>query len=197
MADRRPRNRTGPARRTAVAVVVSRYNASITSRLLDGALRAARRRKGGGMGTVRVSVVEAPGSFELPFLASVAARTGRYDGVLALGCLIRGETRHDRYIAEAVAHGLTRASIDSGVPIAFGVLTVDSPGQARARAGGRKGNKGEESMSALLETIAAASALRSGARPARAERARPDKAARAGRGGRGGHGGRGGRGGRR
>jgi 6,7-dimethyl-8-ribityllumazine synthase len=86
-------------------------------------------------------------------LAHACASSGRYDGVIALGCLIRGETRHDRYIAEAVAHGLIGVTVQTGVPVAFGVLTVDHAKQAKARAGGTKGNKGGEAAAALLETI--------------------------------------------
>lgn len=140
-----------------IAVVVSRYNASITDRLVEGAI-AEHARRGGGEESL--SIFEAPGAYELPALAMAAAETGRYRAVVALGCLIRGETRHDRYIAEAVAQGLMHVSIQTGVPVAFGVLTVESPKQARARAGGDKGNKGGEAMAAALESIAAIDAIR-------------------------------------
>lgn len=156
-----------------VAVVVSRYNGSVTSRLLQGAVACAER---AGVG---VEVVEAPGAYELTALAAAAADTGRFAGVVALGCIIRGDTDHDRYIAAAVAHGLTEVTLRTGVPVAFGVLTVNNAAQARARAGGSKGNKGEEACGALLDTIAAIRGLRSApGRSAGPLGPKPDKAAR-------------------
>lgn len=162
----------------AVAVIVSRYNGSITSRLLEGALDEYAKCGGGRQAGGGAAVFEAPGAYELPALALAAADTGRYRGVVALGCLIKGETRHDRYIAEAVAHGLMQVTLQTGVPAAFGVLTVDSPKQARARAGvgGEAGNKGRESMAALLDTIAAMEAIRDGVSRPSALAAGPDKA---------------------
>jgi len=135
-----------------IAVAVSRYNARVTNALLEGAVRAYVER--GGDAT-RVHVFDAPGSYELPALSLAAAETHRYGGVVALGCLVRGETRHDRYIAEAVSQGLVNVTIATGVPVAFGVLTVDRASQARDRAGGKKGNKGADAMHAVLDTIAA------------------------------------------
>src|SRR5262245_47213534 len=123
MPDRRTPIRERPPR---VCIVVSRYNSSITDRLLDGAAAVFRRQHPQG----ELEVFEAPGAFELPVIAHSAATQGRFDGVLAIGCIIKGETRHDEYIAHAVAGGLTEASIRTGVPIAFGVLTVDSIPQA-------------------------------------------------------------------
>jgi 6,7-dimethyl-8-ribityllumazine synthase len=139
--------RTGAVR---VAVVVSRYNATITGPMLEGA-RAAFEAAGHDPGAL--AVVQAPGSFELPALALAAARTRRFDGVLAIGCIIKGETEHDRYIAQAVASGLVDVTVATGVPVAFGVLTVETVEQARERAGGVHGNKGEQAMQALLSTI--------------------------------------------
>ena len=152
---------SGPAAAPAVAGGGGRYNASITDRLLSGA-REAWAEAGWGGQPEAMRVVPAPGSFELPALALAAAGTGRFRGVLALGCLIKGETSHDRYIAEAVAHGLVSVTIATGVPCAFGVLTVDTPGQADDRAGGSEGNKGADSMLALLDTITQIDALRAG-----------------------------------
>jgi 6,7-dimethyl-8-ribityllumazine synthase len=166
-------DRPSPAARPRVAVVVSRYNASITDRLLAGAV--ARYEQTIGAGTP--AIFHAPGAYELPALALHAANTGEYDGVVALGCLIRGETRHDRYIAEAVAHGLVQVTMQTGVPVAFGVLTVDQPRQAEARAGGKQGNKGEEAMAAVLETIAVAGRIARGeSMTLREATAKPDKA---------------------
>jgi len=130
-----------------VAIVVSRYNDSITGPMREGAMRAFASSGGRSEDLV---VIEAPGAFELPAISAAAATTGRFDAIVALGCVIRGETSHDRHIASAVADGLTRISVETGIPVAFGVLTVDTVEQARARAGGAKGNKGEEAMHAAL-----------------------------------------------
>ncbi|MGD9692046.1 MAG: 6,7-dimethyl-8-ribityllumazine synthase [Phycisphaerales bacterium] len=138
------------------AVVVSRYNAWITDRLLLGAHQEWER---AGGATDALEVISAPGSFELPVLARAAATCGRFHAVVALGCLIRGETTHDQHIARSVADGLQRIAIDTGVPVAFGVLTVENEAQAEARAGGDQGNKGAESMRAALETLAALDAI--------------------------------------
>lgn len=158
-----------------IAVVVSRYNRSITAALLKGALAEYQAR--GGVRSA-VSVFEAAGSFELPVLALAAAGSGRFDGIVALGCLIRGQTRHDRYIADAVAHGLTRVSLKTGVPVAFGVLTVEDAAQARARAGGKRGNKGADAMGAVLDAVECVRAIRAGNTAWAADRKAPDKTVR-------------------
>jgi 6,7-dimethyl-8-ribityllumazine synthase len=155
-----------------IAIMVSRYNESVTSALVKGAVDEYVAR--GGKRDA-VAVFDAPGSFELTHLSSVAAGTGRYAGVVALGCLIHGETRHDRYIAAAVANGLTEVSLRTGIPVAFGVLTTETAKQARARSGGRKGNKGREAMAAVLDSIAVAAAIRGG-NAGRLAAQRPDKA---------------------
>ena len=157
-----------------VAVIVSRYNAAVTSRLREGAENIYLAR-GGKIG--KLEIFEAPGAFELSVLAAEAALTGRYAGIVALGCVIKGDTRHDEYINHAVAQGLTQASIETGVPIAFGLVTTENAAQARARAGGDAGNKGEDAMNALLDTIAAIDAIRRG-KPALIERAINDKSAK-------------------
>lgn len=154
-----------------VIIVVSRYNAGITGRLLAGALDAYRTRHPGGRPP---HVVDAPGAFDLPALCLAAAGAPRVDGVLALGCIIKGETMHDRVIADAVAGGLVGVTLRTGLPVALGVLTVNTLAQARARAGGRQGNKGAESMDALLDSILAIRSLRTGRRGA-VSSARPDK----------------------
>ncbi len=160
---------TGAAR---VAVVVSRYNRSITRRLMEGARHEYARRGGD---PASLTVVDAPGAFELPGLCLAAACTGRFAGVLALGCIIRGETSHDRHLADAVANGLVSVTIETGVPVSFGVLTVENVEQAEARAGGPRGNKGAEAMGALLDSVDAIERLRTG-EPAIADGLpRPDK----------------------
>lgn len=158
-----------------VAIVVSAYNSAVTDRLLEGAV-AEFLRLGGRVKDL--TVARAPGSFELPALAMTGAR-GR-DAVVALGCIIRGETSHDRVIADAVANGIVEVSVRTGVPVAFGVLTCDTFEQAEARsqavpadwadrvdqpgahAKGKQtfDNKGVEAMGAAVRTALAARALR-------------------------------------
>lgn len=174
------KNPAPPPRAPSVAIVVSRYNHSVTGALLDAAVKTYVDAAGD---PENLEVFEAPGSFELPTLALHAAMTERFDGVLALGCLIKGETIHDRVIADAVAQGIINVTLRTGVPVAFGVLTVDTAQQARARSGGAEGNKGQEAMSALLETIDSIASIWTG-RPARpsGSRAKPDKAVARGSG---------------
>jgi 6,7-dimethyl-8-ribityllumazine synthase len=140
-----------------VAVIVSRYHSHVTQRLLDGALVAAAERG------AEVDVVPAPGAFELGILALEAARSGRYAGVAALGCVIRGETSHYDYVCGECARAVLLAGLKTGVPVAFGVITCDNAEQAFARAGGTAGNKGSEAVETALDTAAALAALRTGA----------------------------------
>jgi 6,7-dimethyl-8-ribityllumazine synthase len=135
-----------------IAIVVSTYNEAITDALLVGAVEAYEEAGGDGH-TLRI--IYAPGAYELPLLALSAAATGRYAGVVALGCILKGQTRHDRIIAQSVADGLMHASLQTGLPIGLGVITANTPKQARERAGGPRGNKGVEAMRAVLASIAA------------------------------------------
>ena len=130
------------------ALVVSRFNESITDRLRGGAAEALAEAGASG-DAVEVFVV--PGAYELPQAARAAAETGRFDAIICLGCVIRGETPHFEYISTAVAHGIMQASGDTGVPIAFGVLTTDTEAQAEKRAGPGRDNKGFEAAAAALE----------------------------------------------
>lgn len=132
-------------------MVVSRYNATVTDRLLEGARAEYERRDGD---PADLAVYPAPGSFEIPVIAAAAARSGRFAAVVALGCIVRGQTRHDRYLAQAVTDGLMRLALETGIPVGLGVLTVENAKQARDRAGGRKGNKGAEAMAAALDAAA-------------------------------------------
>lgn len=134
-----------------VAVVCSTYNDWITKPLLEGAMSEFKRRMGSDDGLI---VLYAPGSFELPVLAKHAAETGEFDAVVALGCVIKGETSHDQYINTAVSNALMQISADTGVPVGFGVLTVQDEKHAEERAGGAKGNKGVEAMAAALDAAA-------------------------------------------
>jgi 6,7-dimethyl-8-ribityllumazine synthase len=131
-----------------IAVVVARFNEFITSRLLEGArstLVAHGVREDG------VTVAWVPGSFEIPVTAKTLASSGTYDAVICLGCVIRGETPHFDYVAGQAASGIARASMDTGVPVIFGVLTTDNMDQAINRAGGKMGNKGSEAAQAAIE----------------------------------------------
>lgn len=132
-----------------VAIVVSRYNATVTDELEAGAL-AAWEDVGGRRNDV--TLVPAAGSWEIVPLAMAACDREDIDGVVTLGCIIRGETTHDRILADAVAKGLIDVMMTTGKPVSLGVLTVENVAQAQARAGGDQGNKGAEAMLALVET---------------------------------------------
>src|ERR1700716_4473711 len=136
------------ARGRKVAIAAARFNDFIVSSLLKGATTAWAKR-GGAPGDLLVARV--PGAFELPVVARKLAGSGRYDALVALGCVIRGDTPHFDYVAGECARGLQLASLETGVPIAFGVLTVDSLEQALERAATTAGNKGGEAMEGGLE----------------------------------------------
>ena len=131
-----------------VAVVVARWNSFITRKLLEGATTTL-----GEIGVLPDDVTTAwvPGSFEIPTAARWAALSGRFDAVICLGCVIRGETAHFEYVSGAATEGILRVAQDTGIPIIFGVLTVDSVDQALARAGGKEGHKGEEAARSAVE----------------------------------------------
>ena len=143
------------------ALIVSRFNEAVTRRLCDGA-RAALAEAGASPGDVEV--FDVPGAFELPQAARCAAEGGRYDAVVCLGCVIRGETPHFEYISAAVAHGIQEASGETGVPMAFGVLTTDTLAQAEARAVEGPDNKGFEAAAAAIEMAVLFRQLRGGRR---------------------------------
>jgi 6,7-dimethyl-8-ribityllumazine synthase len=130
------------------AVVVSRFNETITQRLLDGALDAFVRH---GVAFDDVDVLWVPGAWELPFAARRAAATERYDALVALGAVVRGDTPHFDFVAGEASRGLSLASSDFDLPIGFGLLTCDTMAQAEARAGGEHGNKGWDAALAALE----------------------------------------------
>ena len=151
------RTRKRAARR--VAVLVSRYNEIVTRRLLEGA-RAAL--VADGISESYIDVHWVPGAFELPAAAAVAAGTGRYMAIVALGCVIRGETPHFEYVASEAARGLGDVARTSQIAVGFGVLTTEDQAQALARAGGDAGNKGSEAAHAALESARVLEALRRG-----------------------------------
>ncbi len=136
------------ARGQRLAIVAARFNDFIVASLLKGALAAWAARGGE---PAEVAVVRVPGAFELPLAAKKLGASGRYDAVVALGCVIRGDTPHFEYVAGECARGLQQASLETGVPIAFGVLTVETVDQALERAATDAGNKGGEAMETALE----------------------------------------------
>ena len=137
------------------AIVVSRFNSFITERLLAGAMDALTRT---GADPEAVDVIKVPGSWEVPFAAGEAARQHRYDAVICLSAIIRGETPHFDYIAAEAAKGVAHVAVETGVPVAFGVLTTNTLEQAIDRAGAKGGNKG---FDAAMTAVEMANLLRS------------------------------------
>ncbi len=132
-----------------MAVVVSRFNEIVTTRLLEGARQRLREQ---GVPEARVDVIWVPGAFELPVAAETAAASGRYAALVALGCVIRGETPHFEFVAGEAARGLAAVALAHRLPVGFGLLTTEDLEQAMARAGGAAGNKGYEAADAALTT---------------------------------------------
>ena len=130
------------------AIVVSRWNGELTAKLCDGAVDALT---GAGATKDAVEIFRVPGAFELPLGSLKAAETGLFDVVIALGVVVRGETPHFDFVAGQAAAGLMQASIDTGIPIMFGVVTADTQEQAEARCGGSVGNKGYEAAMSAIE----------------------------------------------
>jgi 6,7-dimethyl-8-ribityllumazine synthase len=143
--------------RRSVGIAVSRFNGEITSKLLEGALREL---SAAGVAPEAIEVMPVPGAFELPLAAMALAKSRRYSCVLALGCVIRGETPHFDYVSAEAASGVQLAGLETGIPVAFGVLTCDTAEQAEARAGGVHGNKGVEAARSALEMVESLSLLR-------------------------------------
>lgn len=131
-------------------LLVSRWNSFVVEHLKEGALDALRRH---GIDDTRIDVVYAPGAFELPLVAQKLARAGNYDAIIALGAVIRGGTPHFEHVAGECTKGLAQVSLDSGVPVSFGVLTVDSIEQAIERSGTKAGNKGVEAALTAVEMV--------------------------------------------
>jgi len=131
-------------------IVVSRFNEFITSKLLDGAIDALERHDADGKA---IDVVWVPGSFEVPYAAKKMASGKKYDAVICLGAVIRGETPHFDYISSQVAKGISQASLETGVPVIFGIITADNLEQAIERAGTKAGNKGAQAAIAAIEMV--------------------------------------------
>jgi len=132
-----------------IAIVMSRFNEFIVNRLYEGAIDGLTRN---GVDEENITQVIVPGSFEIPMVVKKVAKSEKYDAVIALGCVIRGDTPHNIYIASEVAKGIAQASMRTGVPIIFGVLTPDNIEQAIERAGTKGGNKGFQAAVAAIET---------------------------------------------
>ncbi len=131
-----------------VCVVAARWNSFITDKLLAGAVSALKEH---GLQDADVTVARVPGAFEVPTAARWAVDCGRFDAVIGLGAVIRGETAHFEYVAGGAAEGISTVSLGTGVPVIFGVLTVDTVEQALSRTGGKDGHKGEEAALAAIE----------------------------------------------
>ena len=143
------------------ALVVSTFNKEITDGLLRGALSTLAD---AGADSAGIDVVRVPGAFEIPFTARRLASTGRYDAVVCLGCVIKGETMHFEYISSAVSHGIMAVSADTGVPVTFGVLTTLTEEQAVARSVEGPDNKGREAALSAVEMVALVEAIGDGTR---------------------------------
>jgi 6,7-dimethyl-8-ribityllumazine synthase len=146
MSGESPQWKKADARGLRFAIVVARFNSGITEKLLAGAQEALT-----GAGAESSQVFYVPGAFELPLAAQRLARA--YDGVIALGAVIRGETPHFDYVAGAAAQGLQRVTLDTGTPVAFGVLTTNTLKEAKARAGGAHGNRGYDAAMTAVEMV--------------------------------------------
>lgn len=131
-----------------VAIVISRFNATITERLLQGAMDVLERT---GLARDKVSVARVPGSFEIPLTAQRLAQTERFDAIICLGALIRGETPHFDYICQQVSSGISEIALKFNLPVTYGVITADTVEQAMNRAGLKHGNKGTEAAMAAVE----------------------------------------------
>jgi 6,7-dimethyl-8-ribityllumazine synthase len=131
-------------------IAVARFNSFIVDRLLEGALDALQKH---GVMDRDITIVKAPGAYELPLAAKMMVSTGEYDGIIALGAVIRGGTPHFDYVAGECVKGLSQVGLDSGLPVTFGVLTVDTIEQAIERAGTKAGNKGAEAAMTAIEMV--------------------------------------------
>ncbi|MBI4464798.1 MAG: 6,7-dimethyl-8-ribityllumazine synthase [Acidobacteria bacterium] len=151
------------------AIVASRFNAFITERLLHGALDALNR---AGAAGEHIDVVRVPGAFEIPVTARHLAQTGRYQAIICLGAILRGETPHFEYISAEASKGVAAAALESGVPMSFGILTVETLEQAVDRAGLKSGNKGFEAAMTAVEMANLMRKIQAGS-PAPARKRKP------------------------
>lgn len=149
-------NLTAPENTVRIALVASRFNELIVKELIAGATDTLIRH---GMSESQLILVRVPGAYEIAHAAKLIAANGKFAGIVALGCVIRGETAHFDYVAGASNSGLMNVSLEHKIPIGFGILTVDNLDQALARAGSKAGNKGSEAALAVLEQINLAAAI--------------------------------------
>jgi len=147
--------------KTDVAVVASRYNAGVVQKLLDGAIDRLVER---GVSRDRITIVFVPGAWELPLACRRLAEAGGHQAVVALGCVVRGGTPHFEYVCSEASRGVIQASLDTGLPVSFGLLTTDTMQQAEERAGGSHGNKGAEAADAAVDMAQLMRALPRGRR---------------------------------
>ena len=147
------------ARNLHVALIVSQYHRDVTDRLRQGAMAGLQQ---AGTDDEDVEVVEVPGTFEIPLAARYAAESGRFNAVVCLGCVIKGETAHFEFIASAVANGITAAAAETGIPMTFGVLTTNSLDEAMARTNDGPSNKGWEAAAAAIGLVDALTTLTNG-----------------------------------
>jgi 6,7-dimethyl-8-ribityllumazine synthase len=138
------------ARDYRFAVLASRFNEFVVEALVKGAVDALRRH---GASDKQIEIVRVPGAYDMPLVARRMAQSRRYDAIIAVGAVIRGQTAHFDYVAGECASGLARVSAETGVPVAFGVLTTETAEQAMDRAGGKAGNKGAEAAASAIELI--------------------------------------------
>jgi len=138
------------ARDLRFAILASRFNEFVVDRLVQGALDLLRRQ---GVSEKQIDVVRVPGAFDMPLVARKLAVSRRYDAIVALGAVIRGQTSHFDYVAGECASGLARVSSDTGIPVAFGVLTTENTEQAVDRAGGKAGNRGADAAASAIELV--------------------------------------------
>ncbi len=132
------------------AIVVSRFNDFITSKLVEGALDCLTRH---GVKDGDLSLVKVPGAFEIPLAAQKLAQSGNYDGIICLGAVIRGATTHYDYVCNEVSKGIAKVSLDTNVPVGFGIVTTENIEQAIERAGTKSGNKGYDTAMSVLEMV--------------------------------------------
>ena len=132
----------------AIAVVASRFNELLTERLLMGALDTLERR---GVSSADIAVVRVPGAFEIPTAVAHLARSGRWDAVVCVGAVVRGETPHFEWVGGEAARGIAQLGVETGVPVLFGIVTTDTVDQALDRVGGKHGNRGADAAAAAIE----------------------------------------------
>lgn len=148
MGEFRPQEGNFSVKEARIAVITARWNSQVTEGLHAGALRALKRHN--------IEIVEdfyVPGAFELPLAAQKAAKTGRFQGIITLGCVIRGDTPHFDYVCAETTRGIGEVSLNQNIPVAFGLLTTDNLQQALQRAGDNNENKGEEAALTVLEML--------------------------------------------